>query len=120
LIEPNLYPIVKLKVATFLKPAGQTGISKRNLNMLNAKQRTHGPIAGFVLEAGLGTAIAEIVTGATAGAIARYHRFIERRRCARYYREATRAMAGLDDHMLTDIGWPGRYEREVPCRDADR
>ena len=88
--------------------------------MLNEKHREQAPIAGLVLEAGLGTAITDIAFDAVKRVAESYRRFVEQRRCARLHRQTIESVAELDDFMLADIGWPGRYEKEAPCRRADR
>ncbi|MEX3009963.1 DUF1127 domain-containing protein [Hoeflea sp. TYP-13] len=87
--------------------------------MLNNQNSYNSPVFGLVMEASRGVAVSTVLTDTvnrTARAVVRWN---ERRKCKKLYREAKNEIAKLDDHMLRDIGWPGRYEEQNPCMRDD-
>lgn len=123
LIEPNKNPIVNIKGRDLLlnsrifEPEFQR--SGRSLEMLN-NQRTHSsPIAGLVMEASRGSAISSVLTNLMHRVVIAFEKASERRKCRKLIRDTKREMAKLDDNVLRDIGWPGRYEQQNPCARED-
>lgn len=49
-----------------------------------------------------------------------YHRIAEHHRRKRLHRQTMHSIAQLNDHMLSDVGWPGRYDPEKPGNQPDR
>ncbi len=83
-------------------------------------QPTHpSPIAGLVMEAARGTAVTSLLSEWVNRAVLALQRANEDRKCRKVKRETEAAIAELDDFMLRDIGWPGRYESQNPCVGKD-
>ena len=87
--------------------------------MLN-NQRTHSsPIVGLVFEASRGNTVASVLTDLMNGLVVAIQRANERRKCRKLIRDTRREMDKLDENVLRDIGWPGRYEKQNPCARED-
>lgn len=84
-------------------------------------QPTHpSPIAGLVMEAARGTTVTSLLSEWAHRLVLALQKANEDRKCQKLKRETEAAIAELDEFMLRDIGWPGRYERQNPCARKDR
>lgn len=76
------------------------------------QQRTEASIADGFLDIRRNHKAAGIFNRVADRVISLYHRMAENHRRAVLHRKTMTAMAKLDDHMLSDVGWPGRYDPE--------
>ena len=87
--------------------------------MLNRHDKKNSVLSGMIIEASHGVTISALLTRAIAGIADAIVARRERRLCAKQHRHAKREIAKLSTEMQHDIGWPGRYELENSCANAN-
>ncbi len=88
--------------------------------MLYKPQQTDTSVAAGFLDRRQNNRAVELYNRVVCAVASFVRRMAEHHRRAVLRRETMKAMAKLNDRMMSDIGWPGRYEPEGDRRPLDR
>lgn len=87
--------------------------------MMNRHDKNNAALSGMIIQASYGVTISALLTRAIVDIADAIVARRERRQCAKQHRQAKREIAKLSAEMQRDIGWPGRYELENSCANAN-